>query len=114
MQNKKHLQRIVIFLCVVVLAIFAIHYLVFRDIKAKNEFISSLRHDLSLNTDEKTYLIDTQSTIDNLSSDLSRINSYIITKDGDVAFIEELESVAKQNNLEIDIDSLSLDDNALK
>lgn len=76
----------------------------------KNENVSSLEHDLTLKGSRQDYLISTQKLIDDLSVDLQSVDSSIIAVDADVSFIEDLELLAEDNGLEIDIESLVVED----
>ncbi len=48
--------------------------------------------------------------IERSALDIEKIDSSIVAKDGDVVFIENLEGLAKQNKLSIDISSLTFND----
>lgn len=110
MHSNKSLKRILIILLLICFAVFALIYLAIRDIRLKNENISSISQELLTKTDKQEYLLTTERLIENISSDLKKVDSYIVARDGDVGFIEELESLARENGLTISIDSLSVED----
>ena len=111
MQNSKLNRIILVTAGLAVIVVFILYYFVYQGIKSKNEHISSLSNDLSSQGDKQDYLISTQRIIQGISSDIDRINNSIIAKDGDVGFIENLESLAREVGLTMEIDSLVLVDN---
>jgi hypothetical protein len=110
MKNEKSFKKILILLGIVFVGFFVVYYLVYQDIKVKNEHISTLAQDLDFQSSRQEYLISTQRMIQNISSDIDRINNSIVAVDGDVQFIENLESIAKNEGLSISIDSLLIED----
>lgn len=97
-------------LSLIVAALFVLGYFMYRDIRNKNEHISNLEQRLSLKSDKQSYLISTQTVLQNSKPDISRIENSIISKDGDVRFIENIESLARNSGLSITIDSLNSSD----
>ena len=94
-----------------VLCVFVLYYFIFRDIQSKNEHLSAFTHDLSLQMNKEEYLTSTEKKIQNINTDINNINNSIISHSGDVEFIENLESIAHNNNLSINIESLVFEDN---
>ena len=105
----KSLKITIIFLSLVVLALFVVHYLLFGSIRIKNEHISTLENQLSMENDKESYLVSAKKTLDDLSSDTDRISNSIIANGEDVKFIESLESLASSEGLTMDIQSLSFE-----
>ncbi len=99
-----------IMLGVVTLGVLSSYYFIYRDIKSKNEHISSLIQQLDFQSSRQEYLVSTQRMIENLNSDMTKINDSIVSKDGDVEFIENLENRAKNKGLTINIESLNVED----
>ncbi len=89
-------------------------YFMYHDIKSKNESILQVENNLSFKNTEYDYLVSMQNFIMESESEIAKINSSIISKDGEVAFIENLESRARSYNLKIEIDSLNLASNDTK
>ena len=108
--HQKSLRITMITLSIIALLSFTTYYFLFRDIKTKNEHISTMEHLLSIQDKKREYLISMQRIIQNLDPDISRINNSIIANGEDVQFIENLESLAHDNGLSIDIDSLVFED----
>jgi len=110
MLKQKSFKKILWTLGLLILVIFIAYYFLWRDIKSKNERISTLSQDISSESVRQDYLILTQKVIESVNTDISRINNSIVAKDGDVSFIENLETLAKSNGLTITIDSLIFED----
>ncbi len=103
-------KKFVILLAIITLGIFVSYYFVYKDIKQKNEHISALSQEITVQSSRQQYLATTEKLIENLNTDIDKMNHSIISKDGDVAFIESLEKIAKDNNISIDIDTIDVSD----
>ncbi len=103
-------KKTVITLGFVILVCFALFVLLFIDIRNKNVRASTLVRDTALQVEGQQYLIALKRTIENTSSDITRVKDSIIPSDGDVQFVEDLESTARAKGLEVTIDSLTFDD----
>src|SRR3989344_7967077 len=108
MKKNKLLKTILVIAALSVIVLFIILYFVYADIKSKNEHASFLSNEFSSQDTKRNYLASTQKTIKNIGADIDRINNSILAKDGDVKFIGNLESMARQNGLSMAIDSLVL------
>jgi hypothetical protein len=106
MKSRKSLINTFIFLAILVVALLGCNYYLYRDVKIRNLHISDLEYDLSQEEENKAYLASTQKLLQNISPDIEDLNDSIISKDGDVEFIENFENLAKNNGLKITIDSL--------
>ena len=113
MNKSNSLKKILIFLGLVAVVFLVIYYFVYIDIKTKNEKISQLEDSLSQQDDKQGYILSTKRTIQSLSDDLAEVNNSIVGSDGDVKFIESLETLARRNGLGIEIQSLVFDDGTL-
>jgi hypothetical protein len=113
MYTPRAFKKTLILLSLVSFSFFVAYYFVYRDIREKNEHISSLSQELELETSRQEYLVSTQRTVESLTPDIDAVSGSIVASDGDVSFIESLESVAKGSGLSISIDSLSIDDTAV-
>ena len=110
MYKSASFKKILITLSIIILIIFASYHFIFLDIKSKNENISLLSQELASQSNKQDYLISTQKMLESINSDITNINKSIVAKGGDVAFIENLESIAKSNGLVINIDTLVFED----
>lgn len=110
MKSLKSLKQTISILSLAVLALFAAQYFLYRDIKTKNEKVGTLEHELSLQNNRQDYLISMQRLIQSMSGDIESINNSIVPADGDVEFIENIESIGKNNGLKVTIDSLVFED----
>lgn len=111
MYKDKLKKSTVIVLGIVVMVLFVVQYLVFRDIKIKNQKASILSNELLLQSNKEDYMISTGKLMQNISSDINRVHKSIVSSSEDVEFIESLENLANENNLDIKIDSLYIDQN---
>lgn len=106
MYNTQTLKKILLVIGILILIIFVSYYFIYKEIRFKDETYQTLLRDLSFQDAKEEYLISTEKTVDSLISDISRVNDAIVSKDGEVEFIETLESIAKESGLSIEIDSL--------
>lgn len=109
MHDNKSLKITLSVMLLLMVVIFVMYYFLFQDIRYKNQNYQSILRDLSFQNDKQNYLASKQKAIDSVSAETSRVEEIIVSKDGDVAFIENLESMARENGLSIEISSLSLD-----
>ena len=93
-----------------VIGLCILHYLTYIDIKNKNENISILENNLFSQSNKQELTNSMESMVKNFDSDIKLVNNSIVSSDGDVLFIEDLESSAKSNGLDIQIDSLVFQD----
>ena len=61
-------------------------------------------------TKQNQYSVSLQESLQNSKPEMEKVNNSILSKDGDVGFIEKLETVAKSNGLDVVINSLSVED----
>lgn len=109
MHNYKSSKIILIILCILVIVIFVACYFVYGDIKNKNENYNFILHDLSFQNDKQDYLASKLKMVDDMGTEINAVDNSIISKNGEVGFIESLESLARENGLSIEISSLTLD-----
>ena len=93
-----------------VLGICIFYYFLYNDIKDKNQNISMLENGLSSQVNKQQLTNSMQSILKNSDADIAKVNSSMVASDGDVAFIENLESIAQNNNLKVGIESLVFQD----
>jgi hypothetical protein len=102
-----------IILGIVVLLLCVAMYFIFTDIKKKNEHVSILDNELSLDSHNQEYLHSMNKMIQDSNSDIARLNDSVLASDGDIDFIENLEKLAHDNNLSIEIGSLGFTDDTM-
>lgn len=110
MRNYKYLNKIIIILALLIVAVSVLFYFVASGIKSKNENIAKLKSDLSVRASEKEYLFSMQNMLNKVDTSISQIDSSVLSSDGDVSIIENIEQIAKKNGLDVSIDSLSIED----
>lgn len=104
----RYINIIIVLFFLVILSAGGIFY-IYEVLKWKNENITKLTNYLDSETNREEYVISTQKLLQNLDIDINKARSLIIPNSGDVEFIENLEFVARNNNLIIDLDSLTLE-----
>ena len=109
MNNQKSFKRIFILLFVPVVGFVFAAFFLFQQIKGKNQFISASKQQLALQDKKQEYLTSTQHLLESRKDDITAVTNSILSMDGDVAFIESLENLAKSNNLTMEIESLTFD-----
>ena len=112
MKKNKQFKGIIIILSLIIFVLFGAYYFLYLEIKQKNENIAILQSNLSMQDNKQEYVLSTQRILQNMKLDIDNINSSIVSKEGDVGFIEGLESLARENNIKITIDSLLFEDQA--
>ncbi len=113
MKDSRHLKKILVMSVIFVVAIWVLTAFVFLGIKNKNEHISDLRNELSFQMTKQQNMISMEQIVEKASPEISLVDNSIIAKDGDVAFIEGLEEIARSNGLSIEIESLNFEDTSL-
>lgn len=101
-------KKVISILGIITVLLFVAIYFVFNEIRLKNEKIAVVEHDLSEKNNRFDHLLSMQNLISNIEPDIEKLNQSIVSKNGDVDFIESLESMARFYNLSIKIDSLTL------
>jgi hypothetical protein len=107
--NIKFLKSVMFATIFVEILLCIFFYFAFLDIKNKNYNISVLTGTLSAQMKKQEYMYSMDKIIKNTDSDLVRVNDLIIQKGADVDFIENIEAMAKSNDLSIKIDSLNVE-----
>lgn len=108
--NDPGLKRILVTLALFSFGFFLLYYFIFNDIKIRNKHISALEQELSSDLNRRQYVTSLERIVPGGDSNINAINNSIVPSDGDVKFIENLESIGRINGLEFGIDSLSFED----
>ena len=71
-----------------------------------------MQNDINLQDSRQGYLVSMQNILDDLAPDLNNLNNSVVKSgvDGNVEFIEYLESLARENGIDISNDNLSIED----
>ncbi|KND46713.1 MAG: hypothetical protein AB201_02635 [Parcubacteria bacterium C7867-006] len=113
MSNSNSFKKIIALLSVIVLVLLCAQYFLYVEISTKNKKISEMVNSLDLQENRQDYLISMQNMLNSMSSNVEAINSSVVSSDADVQFIEYLESLAKENRVNLKIDNLSFEDSAI-
>ncbi len=113
MSTPNSFKKIIALLTAIVLILLSAQYFLYVEISTKNKKISEMVNNLDSQENRQDYLISMQNLLNSMSSDIDAINGSIVSSDADVQFIEYLESLARDNGVNIKIDSLSFEDSAI-
>ena len=108
MNNSRLLKGIIILIILIEVIICIFDYFIFTDIKNRSNHTIALKNDLDVQTEKQQHLSSMEQIINNTDSNIAVVESSIVQKGEDVKFIENLETMAKNNRLSINIKSLSL------
>jgi hypothetical protein len=108
--SNKSFKGILLVLSLVVVFMFLIQYFLYNQIKNKSEHIDSIVSNLSMQAQRQQYIFSTDQILSSFNGDIGNINNSVIKNDGDVKFIEDLDTLAVDNGLEINIDSLNFEE----
>src|SRR4051812_41886296 len=97
---------------VLVLIFFIFHLFLIKDIKERNENISVWEREIALQDRTQGYLISQKRMLENADSDLSKIENSIVPKEGEVKFIQDIEASARRLGMDIEINSITFEENA--
>lgn len=101
-------KKIIIFLSITAFLLFGAIYFVYAEIRDKSEKIAMADNDLSQKNNRYNYLVSMQKLVSDIEPEIEKINNSIILRTGDVAFIENLEGLARSYDLSVQIESLNL------
>src|ERR1035437_724577 len=93
-----------------VILLFVAIFMLFQNIKNQNENSSNLQNEIDLSAKQNQYTMSLQKSLQDSNSNIKKVNDSILSSGGTVGFIEKLENVAKDNGLNIIVDSLSVED----
>ncbi len=103
-------KNILITLCVVVALVLGALYFGLNTIIQTNKTIADSSHTLVVEKQKQQAVSSVAALIATANPDIARVNNSVVSTDGDVTFIELLESTAATYKLQVVIDSLSLAD----
>lgn len=94
---------------IIVIALLGLHIFVFIKIKNYNHSIASFENELIVQKDRQEKMFYMNQIISQNKTEIDLIKNSVVSKNGNVEFIETMESLAKNNNLSIEIQSLSFE-----
>jgi|SRR3989344_1597178 len=113
MNSANSLKKILAVNALLILFFCIAYYILFSNIKSKNEEASRLKGEFSAQVKNQEQSVFAERMIQNADTEISSVSGSIIQSDGDVDFIENLEKEAKNNGLSITISSLVFEDDPL-
>ena len=110
MKKLFSLKGILCLFAFLVVLLFVDIFILFQNVKNQNENVSKTQNEISHSEKQNEYTASLRESLQNSNSEIAKVNNSILSSDGDVAFIEQLENTAKENGVGIIIESLSVED----
>ncbi|MFA7216575.1 MAG: hypothetical protein WC095_01160 [Candidatus Paceibacterota bacterium] len=107
--NTYFFKKTIAIYSIIVIALLGLHIFVFLKIKNYNQSIASFENELIVQKDRQEKMFYMNQIIDQNKTEIDLIKNSVVSKNGNVEFIETMESLAKNNNLSIEIQSLSFE-----
>jgi Tfp pilus assembly protein PilO len=109
MKKLFSIKGILCLLILLTILLFVAIFALFQNIKNEDENASQTQNEINLSEKQNQYSVSLRESLQNSNSNIAKVSGSILSSDGDVAFIEQLENVAKENGVSITIDSLSVE-----
>lgn len=101
-------KKILIFTTIIAIAILAVYIALFFQLKNKNEGISILKNEVENITKKDAEQRVIKDTIKETEKERAELNSYFVSSDGVVDFIETIEALATDTAISVEITSVSI------
>lgn len=112
MTQSLHTKKILVLSALMLAALIAVYAIFFMNIKAENEQSALHAGDIANMVASSGREATLRTFVTAVTPELNKLNSYLVPKDGAVAFIEELEGLGKTAGVSAKITSLDLDADA--
>jgi Tfp pilus assembly protein PilO len=96
---KFHSTKILILIIICNIAAIAGYYLLFQYIKTQTEAASSLTSTLSLSEQKNSHLNSLRSVVKDTEGKRQQLAAFLLSSDGEISFIEQVETLAKSSGL---------------
>jgi hypothetical protein len=107
--KTKSITSLIIILSVGVIALCGVCYFVYGQVSTRGQQLFDLTEQSNQNNQKNQEIKRVMSSLITITPQIKKIDGYFIASDGEVNFINEIEDIAKANNLIIEISSVSLD-----
>src|SRR3989344_4859899 len=91
MKKFTRTEKMAIIAMILNIAVFSSCFFLFRDIQKRNSAISTILNDLGHESEKQSRYLSLKDTIEETKGDRSTIDSFFISSDGAVSFIELVE-----------------------
>jgi len=102
------INSLIFILAIVVLGFCIALYFAYNQINAKGEHIVELTEQSAQNSQAQEEMKNLESSLNVIEPQAQKINSYLIAPDGEVDFINQVESLAQADKLKIVINSVAI------
>ena len=98
----------VIILGAVMGALFGASYFLYSSMGSKGQHIFELSQQSAQNVQYQQQIKNLIASLNTLAPQINAVDSYLVPADGEVLFIEQIESAAKADNLDVEINSVQI------
>jgi len=106
-------KNILIFLIILNLSAIGLYWFLSSQINKNTEMVSNSASELNIQVAKEKQLKLSRNIIDDTEADRNKLDSFFVSSDGIVSFIQEIENLADSAGLSIEIISVEVDDYVL-
>ena len=106
-KNNRNIS--IVILSLIIIGIFAIYYFSYGYLSALGQSVSDLSQKLEQESKQGQELKQSVTLLNQITPQIDVINSYFVSADGEVAFIDDIENRAKNLSLAPEINSVQID-----
>lgn len=107
--NKGKSNSLIILLIIVFLGFLSVYYFLYHQIIILGRDVSDLSQKKSLNLKQEEEMKNLANSLDTTAVHVRKTDSYFISDGGEVAFIDQLENIARDHGLNIEINSVGIE-----
>ncbi len=110
MNQFKNTKKTLIFITILVVITTATYIVFFIGIKNKNESISLVANEIDIALEKEVKLKSIKNLIKDTENDRAKLNAYFVVDDKVIDFIEDIENLAKDTNVDLKVMSIDIND----
>lgn len=107
--NKNKLNSHIVILIILIMAIFAASYFIYKTISIKGQHVADLLNEDTQKSSQEREIKNLANSLSTLKEQSQEIDAHLVSSDGEVNFINTLENAAKNQNLEALTSQVSID-----
>lgn len=108
--KSRSATTLLVILAIVNIVLAGLYFMLFATIKANNQKISSLQNDIAVQEKREMILKSTKKLVFETVSDRRKLDSFFVTKDRVVEFLEQVADLGKESGVKLTITNLGLED----
>lgn len=105
------IKRVIISILIANLVVASAYFFLFAEVWSKNKKIASIESEIAGQNEKDVKLQFIGKLLEETKEKRELVSKTFLNSDGAVSFIEEMERLAKNNNVSINIDSITIDKN---